>query len=139
MSQEYKSNIENKQGLLAKSPMILVILALLTGVGGFGLGKITSLTESKTPVRIEGVTSTNTPTIEKEGSAKAEARSEVGSSEPVSMSSGQFVASKNGKKYFTVTCSGAKTIKEENRIYFASQEAAKSAGYEASVTCKDLQ
>lgn len=47
-----------------------------------------------------------------------------------------FIASKQGKKYFPVDCGTAKAIKEENKVYFGSEEEAKSAGYERSLTCK---
>jgi DNA/RNA endonuclease YhcR with UshA esterase domain len=50
--------------------------------------------------------------------------------------SGSFVASKNGSKYFPSTCGSAKTIKEENLIYFATEAEAQQAGYERTTTCK---
>lgn len=50
--------------------------------------------------------------------------------------SGSFVASKNGKKYFPVDCGSAKTIKEENRVYFGSDTEAVQAGYERTTACK---
>lgn len=57
----------------------------------------------------------------------------VGTSTPAG---GGFVASKQGKKYFPMDCGSAKTIKEENRVYFSSEEEAKQAGYERTLTCK---
>lgn len=45
------------------------------------------------------------------------------------------VASKNGSKYHLLTCSGAHTIKEENKIYFNSIEEAKAAGYTPAANC----
>lgn len=53
-----------------------------------------------------------------------------------SATSGSFVASKQGKKYFPVDCGTAKAIKEENKVYFGSETEAVSAGYERSLTCK---
>jgi hypothetical protein len=63
----------------------------------------------------------------------------VGSIESASSSgiqSGSFVASKQGKKYFPSDCGSAKTIKEENRVYFGSETEAQQAGYERTATCK---
>jgi hypothetical protein len=57
-------------------------------------------------------------------------------STPNSTSTGSFVASKQGKKYFPVDCGTAKAIKEENKVYFGSESEAVSAGYERSLTCK---
>lgn len=45
---------------------------------------------------------------------------------------GKYLASKNGTKYYTPTCSGAKRIKEENRIWFNSAEDAILQGYSAA-------
>lgn len=50
--------------------------------------------------------------------------------------SGEFVASKQGKKYFPADCGSAKTIKEENKVFFGSEAEAVAAGYERSLTCK---
>ena len=47
-----------------------------------------------------------------------------------------FVASKNGKMYYTLDCGGAKRIKVENQIYFNSEIEAQEAGYQRSLTCK---
>jgi len=48
----------------------------------------------------------------------------------------RFVASKNGTKYYPLDCGGAKRIKEENKIWFASKEEAEKLGYLLSLTCK---
>jgi len=47
----------------------------------------------------------------------------------------QFVASKNGTKYYPVGCSYSNRIKEENRIFFGSEEEAQKAGFERTVQC----
>ncbi len=47
--------------------------------------------------------------------------------------SGAYVASKNGKNYYKVSCSNR--IKEENKVYFTTIDDAKKAGYTASATC----
>ncbi|MBP9836504.1 MAG: hypothetical protein KBC78_01585 [Candidatus Pacebacteria bacterium] len=51
---------------------------------------------------------------------------------------GQFVASKNGSRYYLSNCSGAKRIKPENIISFPSREAAEAAGYSKAVNCPGL-
>lgn len=47
-----------------------------------------------------------------------------------------YVASKNGKTYYPVSCSGARRIKEGNRVYFTSTSEAEQRGYTLSKTCK---
>lgn len=54
-------------------------------------------------------------------------------------SAGAFVASSKGTKYHRIDCSGAKTIKEENRIYFDSPQAAQKAGYSPAGNCPGLE
>lgn len=49
-----------------------------------------------------------------------------------------YVASKTGKKYYLPSCSGAKRIKEENKVWFDTKAAAEAAGYTAASTCKGL-
>jgi hypothetical protein len=51
---------------------------------------------------------------------------------------GSYVASKNGEKYYLSTCSGAKRINEENKVWFASAAAAQAAGYAPAANCTGL-
>jgi len=50
----------------------------------------------------------------------------------------QYVASKSGTKYHLATCSGAKQIKKENKIYFNSTKEAEAAGYTRATNCPGL-
>lgn len=49
-----------------------------------------------------------------------------------------YMASKNGTKYYLPSCSGAKRIKEENRVWFGTKEEAEAAGYSKAANCKGL-
>jgi methylphosphotriester-DNA--protein-cysteine methyltransferase len=51
---------------------------------------------------------------------------------------GSFVASKSGKAYHLPWCSGAKRIKEENKIWFQTKEEAEKAGYHPAGNCEGL-
>lgn len=51
----------------------------------------------------------------------------------------KLVASRSGTKYHLLTCSGAKTIKEENKIYFDSIAQAQAAGYSPAANCPGLK
>lgn len=46
-----------------------------------------------------------------------------------------FVASKSGTKYHASHCSGSKTIKETNKIFFTTESEAQAAGYTRSANC----
>jgi hypothetical protein len=47
-----------------------------------------------------------------------------------------FSASKTGTKYYPAGCTGANRIKENSKIWFASEEEAKLAGYSRATSCK---
>lgn len=68
-------------------------------------------------------------------SAQADTRATIGKP---ALQAGRYVASKNGTKYYLPSCSGAKRIKEENKIWFATIEDAKASGKTAATNCKGL-
>jgi hypothetical protein len=47
-----------------------------------------------------------------------------------------FSASKTGTKYYPAGCAGANRIKETNKIWFATEDEAKLAGYSKATSCK---
>lgn len=51
---------------------------------------------------------------------------------PAASTAGSFVASVNGAKYYFPSCAEVRRIKEENKIWFDSEEEAKESGYEPS-------
>lgn len=51
---------------------------------------------------------------------------------------GTYVASKTGSKYYLPSCAGAKRIKDENKVWFATKTAAETAGYSTASNCKGL-
>jgi len=52
------------------------------------------------------------------------------------VNSGKIHASKNGTKYYFLHCSGVGRIKEENKIYFNSEDEAIKEKYEIASGCK---
>ena len=57
---------------------------------------------------------------------------------PLTSENALYVASKSGEKYHLLTCPGAKQIKEENKIYFASKEDAMKNGYGPASNCRGI-
>ena len=110
----------------------LVVAVVLLGILTFGLGRLSVLSEEKTPVALcatpimvdGGITATPAP-----------ARTS-GVSTPETQ--GTYVASKSGAAYHFPWCSGAQRIKEENKIWFMSKEDAEAAGYRPASNCKGL-
>jgi hypothetical protein len=105
--------------------ILVIIIIILVGLGSFELGRLSK--------------STTTPGIKIEyGGQEANI---IGSLEEnlvdtQKSTSGNFFASSRGSKYYSISCSAGKTIKEENRIYFATSTEAEGAGYELSSSCK---
>lgn len=59
---------------------------------------------------------------------------------PVSLNAetAKYVGSKSGTKYHLMTCAGAKRIKEENKVFFATAADAEAAGYSPAANCPGL-
>ena len=51
---------------------------------------------------------------------------------------GNFVASRNGSKYYLANCAGVKRIKEENKIWFRSKTEAEERGLTPAANCPGL-
>lgn len=48
----------------------------------------------------------------------------------------KYIASRNGKLYYPLDCSGAKRIADKNAIWFANEIEAEKSGYQFSTSCK---
>jgi len=107
---------------------LVAAVVVLVGVGAFGLGRLTAIREQKTSLRIyvpEGM-SEATPTPKSANNTITK---------PVSSDVRNFVASKNGSKYYPAGCAGASRIQEANQIWFETAAAALAAGYSLSAGC----
>jgi len=112
------------KSLASSERLFIAVLLCLVGVVSFMLGRHSDVESSLTPVAAEnsaGVVFIDTPDPVVEPGAI------------------RVVASKGGTKYHLLTCSGASTIKETNKIYFDSIDQAKAAGYTPAANCKGLE
>lgn len=100
------------------------LVIILTAISAFGLGRL-----SKTNLDGQGITIRypEGDQTSRETAAAPDAVSDV--------SQKTIFASKNGTKYYFPSCSGAGKIKEENKIWFATEAEAQSAGFAKSSTC----
>jgi hypothetical protein len=105
--------------------VLTVGIIILVGLASFGLGRLSK--ESSGGLKIEYTTP---PTVQ-EQVLGAQSVKTVNANIPKT-----YFASSRGSKYYSLGCSGGKTIKEENKIYFNSKEEAERAGYELSASCK---
>jgi hypothetical protein len=120
----------------------MATLLILVSVASFGLGR-QSIIDSE-PIETLGNKSSviMTEFVKPASNLAPKPQSISVVTESVSedvIAEGGVVASKSGTKYHLPTCSGAKSIKPENLITFATPAEAEAAGYTPAANCKGLQ
>ncbi|MEX2014196.1 MAG: hypothetical protein WD896_02470, partial [Parcubacteria group bacterium] len=113
----------------------LSIIIILVASLSFGIGRL-SVVGNREPIKIEydPVLAGEGPQSQGNISQTASVLNAAGKLAPPS--EGGVVVSKNGARYHYPHCSGAKQIKEENRIVFKTPAAAEAAGYTLAANCK---
>lgn len=115
--------------------IIHICVLVFVGLGAFGLGRLSAGSNTTVePVRIldanVGSSSVGLGNITNNLSTINTRASNT------SVSVGAYIASKNGKLYYTVDCSGAKRIKKENQVWFMTESDAQKSGFTRSTACK---
>ncbi len=129
--------------------ILTILIVILVGLGSFGLGRLSKDAQNagisiKYPDQEANVISSIEP------SSKAITEASALTPQPqikapitkivtkgsTSSAGKVFFASSKGTKYYSIGCSGGKTLKPENKIYFTTEAQAISAGYEKSSSCK---
>ncbi len=121
--------------LAALEAYIIAAIVLVVALGAFGLGWLSANQGSQAVLRViypDGVPAT--PVANTAAVAAARAPSSAKTTEGL----GNFVASKNGTKYYLTTCSSSNRIKQENKVYFGSKQDAEAAGYGPAANCPGL-
>ncbi|MDO8604853.1 MAG: hypothetical protein Q7K40_05690 [bacterium] len=127
---EHRPNIR-----IIPDDLFLGLIIILVAFGSFGLGRLSKIEGSKTPIRIENAPEITADTF----SGKVPADTEKVALTLTTSTSGEgLVGSKNGTKYYYPWCSGVSKISPANLIHFVSKSEAESRGYTASATCKGL-
>ena len=119
--------MQNIQEFLQKSKGVLeevidnlglILVVLLTGLGSFGLGRLSALEDARAPVAIQ--------------MAPSEAK-------PQGMYlGGLFVASKTGSSYYYPWCLSQSKVAPVNQVWFKDEASAQKAGYRPAKNCKGL-
>ena len=123
----------DKDGRIERFPLFqklfLSLTIILVALLSFGIGRL-SVVGDREPVRIEYdpelTTNDQQPTTNINQTASV--INTVGNE--------SVVVSKNGVRYHYLHCSGAKQIKEENKIVFLTPATAEAAGYTLAANCK---
>ena len=133
--EKIKAFIESDRG----KDVLTVLIVVLVGLGSFGLGRL-SKGQNSPGIEIEYPGELNVETAGQGAAAVQAIKSNSGVLQKTGISqsaqTGNFFASNRGSKYYPVGCSAGDSLKMENRVYFETREAAESAGYTLSSSCR---
>ena len=122
--------MQKLKSFLADDALYMVVVIVLVGGISFGLGRSSVLGkagEGLGPTGPAGVILTE-PEITAENKVDIDTVTATG-----------VVGSRSGTKYHLPDCPGALQMKDENKIFFSSIEAAQAAGYTPAGNCPGLE
>lgn len=112
--------------------VLTIIIVILVGLGSFELGRL-SKGSTSSGIKIEYP---DKGLGESANTISAITAPTTNHTTPSAPAGKEFFASSRGTRYYSFGCSAGKTIKTENRVYFSSANAAETAGYTLSTSCK---
>lgn len=114
-----------------KSTFLFLFIIIGVGVSSFALGRLSINNDYDQKIELSAsAINQNIITTDKKGeSVRITTKDDE-------IKERRYVASKNGKMYYSAGCSGVKRIKPENMIWFNTKEDAEKAGYSISALCK---
>ena len=121
--------IKGKTGI-DKSTIFFLFIIVGVGISSYYLGKLS--VSNNIGVKSDTVTSGAKDILENQNVDSISSPI----AQPNSKGDKKYVASKNGKMYYSLGCSGAKRIKPENQVWFSTKEDAEKSGFALSLTCK---
>ncbi|MEK7065817.1 MAG: hypothetical protein AAB938_00515 [Patescibacteria group bacterium] len=128
-----KEKIKRIAGVVGDPDIFTAGMIVLVALLSFGLGRLSARESARSPIAITQSPAAALIARETNSASGVPNKSATGLD-----AKGNYVASKNGTKYYLPWCSGATRIKEENKVWFTSVEEAKKSGYEPAQTCKGL-
>lgn len=113
----------------------ILYLCIIIGVGisSFGLGR---LSVNDKIYKEDDIMGTETESLLSDQGGSVNKIQTIEETKGQQQREKRYVASKNGKMYYSIGCSGAKRIKPENEVWFSTKEEAEKSGYKLSLTCK---
>lgn len=114
-----------------KTTILFLLIIIGVGISSFALGRFSILNNVRTENIVANSQVQNRLEIGDNYNSNL-----TGQAQSIKIGEKRYVASKNGKMYYSLGCSGAKRIKPENEVWFNSQIDAEKSGYVLSSTCK---
>jgi hypothetical protein len=124
--------------LIADDSFFFAVLIVLVALTSFGLGRWSALENSPLRGSREASPAIVIKSIATSSSSIATKATTTQTVTPAPKLEPKYVGSRSGTKYHLLWCPGAKTIKESNKVYFASKEEAERAGYSPAANCKGI-
>ncbi len=106
--------------------IIYAFIIILVALSSFGLGRFSRQNDPQN----EPISASQAPDI---SSASNVLNSQEGA---LNQGEKRYLASRNGKLYYTAGCSASKRIAEKNIVWFSTSREAEQAGYQLSSSCK---
>ena len=132
---DFLNKIKSKTGI-DKVTIVYLLIIVGVGISSFGLGRI-SLNNSLNENSDSDMIMTETENEKESANWRTDIKNnEISSTQPTQFMEKRYVASKNGKMYYSLGCSGAKRINPENEVWFSTREDAEKSGYALSSACK---
>ena len=133
--EKIKSTITNWIKSEKGKDILIVAIIILVSLASFELGRL-SKEKGSSGIKIEYPSQNDTQEANVISSIKSPNLSQNTKIATENSSGKIFFASSKGNKYYTISCSAGKTIKQENRVYFMTGEEAQKAGYTLSSSCR---
>ena len=133
-----------KEILEKGKPFYYLFFVLVIAGVFFAVGRLSSLPDNHTPIKIEYVNATSTATVTNAVSTSVPQRvpfwkSESSKVETTIPTDGPVIGSKSGKKYYFPWCGTVKRILPQNQVHFTSIAEARKAGFVPGGNCKGLK
>ena len=130
---EIIDKIKSKTGI-DKTTILYLFIIVGVGIGSFCLGKISqqrNFPDVDNIIKTQDIVQNSSIPVQNVNSNISSQATQIN---PVEK---RYIASKNGKMFYTLNCGGAKRIKPENAIWFATREDAEKSGFTFSSMCKE--
>ena len=114
--------------------LFLVLCIGLISFVSYNLGKIDALKKSPLKIGTSDLGKTGNSNLKADIFEASDSTTTSTGNSPKKLDT-RVVASKNSDKYHYTWCSGAKRIKEENKVWFNSDKEAESRGYTLAGNC----
>jgi hypothetical protein len=122
--------IKSESGI-DRNTFLFLFIIVGVGIGAFGLGRL-SVVNNINDIKNDNIIIED---IDKISDNKYYDNNDVFTSSLIEKKEKMYVASKNGKLYYSLGCGGAKRIKIENEIWFSTIEDAEKSGYIRASSC----